>query len=123
MKDYPGKYLRGRAEWVDTPKGLHERAYARSSYEVAAVRKLEADPGVLHYEHERVLALPDGRWVLPDFIVEYEGARVMLVEVKAAWVLSQPLDSRVRVRLDVARDFAASQGWTFEVWTERELGC
>lgn len=123
LKDHPGKYLHGRTEWVDTPKGLHERAYARSSYEVAAIRKLEADPSVLRYEHERVLRVPGGHWILPDFIVEYEGAKVVLIEVKAAWSLRQPEDSRGIRRLAIAKDFAKTRGWSFEVWTERELGC
>ena len=123
LKDHPCKYLSGRAECVVTPKGLHERAYARSSYEVAAIRKLETEPTVLRYEHERVLRIPNGHWILPDFIVEYEDAHVVLVEVKAAWVLKQPKSSRVIKRLALAEDFARSQGWGFDVWTERELRC
>lgn len=126
LRDHPGRYLRGKAQWVDTPKGIHSRAYARSSYEVAAIHALEADPLVLRYEHERVLALPDGHWILPDFIVEYTGGRagiIELVEVKAAWVMSQPDDSKVAQRLTKAREFAVEQGWSFTVWTERELGC
>ncbi len=126
LRDHPGRYLRGKAQWVDTPKGIHSRAYARSSYEVAAIHALEADPLVLRYEHERVLALPDGHWILPDFIVEYTGGRagvIELVEVKAAWVLSQPDGSKVAQRLTKAREFAVDQGWSFTVWTERELGC
>lgn len=123
MKENPDVYARGRAEWVDTPKGLHERAYVRSSYEKAAVHRLEDNTKVLRYEYERVLSLPDGRWVLPDFIVEYAGAKVVLVEVKASWVLTHPNCEDVRERLATAEKFAREQGWTFEVWTERELEC
>lgn len=123
MKDSPGVYVRGRAEWVDTPKGLHERAYVRSSYEKAAVTNLESDPDVVRYEHERLLSLPDGRWFLPDFIVERANAEVTLVEVKAAWVLTHPDCEDVRQRLALSESFAKGQGWGFAVWTERELGC
>lgn len=123
MRDTPGVYVRGRSEWVDTPKGLHERAYVRSSYEKAAVTRLESDPDVLCYEHERLLSLPDGRWFLPDFIVEGANAVVTLVEVKASWVLTHPDCEGVRQRLAVSESFAREQGWEFAVWTERELGC
>jgi hypothetical protein len=123
MKDTPGVYVRGRAEWVDTPKGLHERAYVRSTYEKAAVNHLESDPDVVRYEHERLLSLPNGRWFLPDFIVERSNAKVVLVEVKAAWVLTHPDCESVRQRLAVSESFAREQGWDFAVWTERELNC
>jgi len=123
MKDTPGVYVRGRAEWVDTPKGLHERAYVRSSYEKAAVNHLESDPDVVRYEHERLLSLPDGRWFLPDFIVERSNAKVVLIEVKAAWVLTHPDCESVRQRLAVSESFAREQGWDFAVWTEKELEC
>lgn len=123
MKDTPDVYGRGRAEWVDTPKGLHERTYVRSSYEKAAVIHLESDPDVVRYEHERTLSLPNGRWFLPDFIVERTNATVVLVEVKAAWVLTHPNCGGERRRLAVSESFAKEQGWGFVVWTERELGC
>ena len=123
MKDTPGMYVRGRAEWVDTPKGLHERAYVRSSYEKAAVNRLESDPDVVRYEHERLLSLPDGRWFLPDFIVERLNATVVLIEVKAAWALMHPDCEGVRQRITMSESFAKEQGWDFAVWTERELEC
>lgn len=123
MKEHPDKYMRGKASWVDTPKGLTERAYVRSSYELAAVQVLESDTTVVRYEHERVLFLPNGRWILPDFIVEHVDSTVTLVEVKSAWVLSLPANRKEVKRLNIAKDFAASQGWGFKVWTERELSC
>jgi hypothetical protein len=123
MKDIPGMYVRGRAEWVDTPKGVHERAYVRSSYEKAAVNLLESDLGVVRYEHERLLSLPNGRWFLPDFIVERTNTTIVLVEVKAAWVLTHPDCEEVRIRLALSENFAKEQGWDFAVWTEKELGC
>ncbi len=74
MKKNPTKYLRGRAQWVNTPKGLTSMVFVRSSYEAAALVVLEADPQVVRYEFERRIILPGGRWVLPDFVIEYEAA-------------------------------------------------
>ena len=122
MRETPSKYLRGRARWVDTPKGTKERAWVRSSYEAAAVALLESCPEVVWYEHERHLRLPSGRYVLPDFIVGYQDGSADLIEVKAAWVLELPPGHRVSKRLQISRDLAAEHGWGFIVWTEQELG-
>lgn len=123
MKVNPGKYARGKSQWVDTPKGTTERVFVRSSYEVRAIAKLEADPDVLLYEYERVVRLPNGRWMLPDFIVLRNDETMLMVEVKSSWVLGMPDDSREIRRLEVARAYSVSQGWFFEVWSEKELGC
>lgn len=123
MKATPEKYVRGKSQWVDTPKGTTDRAFVRSSYEVKAVAKLEADATVLLYEYERRIRLPDGKWMLPDFITLREGGIVTMVEIKSMWVLGLPEDSKEQHRLQVALDYSASQGWSFEVWTEKDLGC
>lgn len=123
MRANPEKYARGKSQWVDTPKGTTGRVFVRSSYEVKAVAKLEADATVLLYEYERRICLPNGKWMLPDFIALREGGIVTLVEVKSAWVLGLPGDSKEQNRLRVARDYSASQGWSFEVWTEKDLEC
>ena len=122
MRENPGKYLRGRARWIDTPKGTKDRAWVRSSYEAAAVVSLEDCPEVVWYEHERCVHLSNGKYVLPDFIVGYRNGSVCLVEVKAAWVLNLPPTHRVAKRLQISCDIAAEQGWDFAVWTEQELG-
>ena len=122
MKDNPAKYLRGRAAWVDTPKGSEPCTYVRSSYEVAAVSRLEADGGVAGYEYERRFVLPDGRWVLPDFLVTRTDGSRLLIEVKSAWVFGLPYSHKVRCRLLESKRLASENGWAFEVWTEKELG-
>ena len=122
MQETPKTYLRGRASWVDTPKGDKDRVYVRSSYEAATVRKLEADPNVVSYQFEPRQVLPDGKWVLPDFFVTYTDGREVLVEVKAQWVFGLPPSHQVHQRLKVSQDIAARKGWGFEVWTEKELG-
>jgi len=121
MQDDPEKYLRGRAAWVNTPKGTKSQIYARSSYEVAAVTRLEKDPQVVQYEHERRFELPDGRWVLPDFLVTLQDGSCLLVEVKSSWVFILPPSHKVHQRLQIAAALAAEHGWTFAVWTEKEL--
>ena len=122
MKDNPTKYLRGRAAWVSTPKGVKPRTYVRSSYEVAAVSKLEADPNVVSYEYECRFVLPDGRWILPDFLVTLVGGQQVLVEVKSAWVFNMPSSHKVHRRLREAGELAAGNGWDFAIWTEKALG-
>jgi hypothetical protein len=118
----PGKWLRGRARWVAAPKSLDGRVHVRSSYEAAAVAVLEADQEVLSYAYEPRFVLPDGRWILPDFLVQTRTG-MLLVEVKAAWVLGLPQDDKVILRLARAREFAAGKGWGFAIWTEKkELG-
>jgi hypothetical protein len=121
MMENPITYLRGRSQWVETPKGTKLRVWARSSYEVAAIRLLESDPTVLIYEHEHRVECADGRWILPDFLIQYTDGHLCLVEVKASWVFSQPLDSHVRLRLAEAEKVAKTEGWGFAVWTEKEL--
>jgi hypothetical protein len=121
MLENPEKYIKGRAEWVLTPKGIGERTFARSSYEVLAIRMLEANPNVTKYEHEHRFVLCDGHWVLPDFLVQYVDGHRSLIEVKASWVLGLPSDHKVQQRLEVARRLADEHGWGFIIWTEREL--
>jgi len=121
MQENPNKYLRGRASWVGTPKGTKDRVYVRSSYEKAAVTVLERLSNVTLYEYERRFELPDGKWVLPDFLVTWQNGSKTLIEVKAAWVLKLPASDKVQMRLKVAEHLADSQGWGFEIWTEKEL--
>jgi lambda repressor-like predicted transcriptional regulator len=121
MLDYPNKYSKGRSEWVPTLKGVCEKAFARSSYEVAAITMLEADPSVVRYEHEHRFVLENGHWALPDFLVQYADGHMLLVEVKASWVLGLPSDYKIQRRLEVARQLADTNGWGFAIWTEREL--
>lgn len=118
----PGKYLRGKAQLVETPKGTRLTVRVRSSYEVAAIQVLEANPNVVQYEYERCVKLPDGHWIIPDFIVRYSDGHTTLVEVKAAWVLNRPPSDRAIIRLGLSKKVAADNKWDFRIWTEKELG-
>ncbi len=57
-------------------------------------------------------------YIVPDFLVEMTDHRKRLVEVKPSDRLSRP---KVRRKLAVAEQFAAQNGWTFHVVTEKEL--
>jgi hypothetical protein len=57
-------------------------------------------------------------FVVPDFLVEMTDNRKRLIEVKPSEQLAQP---KVQRKLDVARQFAHRNGWTFLVVTEKQL--
>jgi len=115
----PGKWAKGKSRWVNTPKGVAPRAHVRSSYEAATISVLESDPDVIAYQFEPRFTLPDGHWILPDFLV-WTTRGVLLIEVKASWVLKMPPEDRVHLRLNVARDVAKDHGWDFAIWTEKK---
>lgn len=121
MLQTPTTYLRGKFGWVPTPKGASSKARVRSSYEAAAISVLEADIAVAKYSYELVFVVEGGRWIIPDFLVEYSTGAMTLVEVKASWVLSLPRDHKVRQRLELSRRLAEQNNWHFEIWTEKEL--
>jgi hypothetical protein len=112
--------VRGLCGWAHTLKGSKDVAWYRSSYELAAFEVLDQDPLVWTYDIEPVIRLPIGRTIMPDLLVHFFDGPPCLVEVKASWVLSQPVESKVRIRLRWAEEYATSQGWRFEVWTEKD---
>jgi hypothetical protein len=57
-------------------------------------------------------------YIVPDFLVEMTDGRKRLVEVKPSRRLARPIVQR---KLAVGRAFAAQEGWTFHVVTEKEL--
>lgn len=122
MQEHPEKWCRGRGAYVDTVKCVTPRIWTRSSYERVVVGLLDADPDVVAYEYECRVELPDGRWILPDFVVQHRDGSVTLLEVKASWVLGLPPGHKVSRRLHDASSFAASMGWVFIVWTEKDFG-
>lgn len=84
---------------------------------------IEDDPLVLSFEVEPLIILTSGRQILPDLLVFYVGnSSPVLVEVKAAWVLTLPQEHKYQRRLRVAQEHAAAQGWGFMVWTEKDFG-
>jgi len=57
-------------------------------------------------------------YIVPDFFVEMVDGRKHLVEVKASNRIAWPIVQR---KLVVGRAFAAQEGWTFHLITEKEL--
>lgn len=121
MKENPSKYLRGKGCWVTPSKAKRDLFWIRSSYEKKAIEVLEADSNVMSYEYEKMITLPSGRWIFPDFLIQYVNKGLYLVEVKASWVLKRPEDSKERKRLQIAEEQVNQRGWGFSVWTEKEL--
>jgi len=122
IAENPSKWSRGLGAWVQPVKCNRPRVWTRSSYERVVVALLDSDPSVGQFVFEPRVQLPDGFWMLPDFVVYYTDGHVALVEVKASWVLALPSDHKVQRRLRQASTFAASMGWEFIIWTEKDFG-
>lgn len=122
MSEDPVKWARGVGAWVDPVKCTRPRIWTRSSYERVVVRLLDTDPTVCEYVFEPRVELPTRRWILPDFVITHTDGTIVLLEVKASWVLALPEDHKVQRRLRDASTFAAAQGWEFLVWTEKDFG-
>lgn len=124
LQKYPNRaYPQGTAEVVRTLKGETFEVRVRSSYEKKAVALLDNDPCVLSYQYELPIVLPDGKRILPDFVVKHTDGACVLIEVKASWVLHDPKRrTREWERLAKAEQAALARGWSFVLWTEKELG-
>jgi len=57
-------------------------------------------------------------YIVPDFLIEAKDGQKRLVEIKASSRLARPIAQR---KLEVARQYAAAEGWTFHLVTEKEL--
>lgn len=121
MVQNPEKWGRGRGAWITPLKCTTSRIWTRSSYERVVSSLLDTDPDVREYAFEPRVELATGRWILPDFVVTHHDGSITLIEVKASWVLQQPPEHRHQVRLRVASTYAASMGWDFIVWTEKDF--
>lgn len=111
---------RGIVSVIETKKGGVVRT--RSILEQAAADRLDADPNVVRFEVETPLDLPNGRRILPDFLAFHPDQSRTLIEVKPHFVLTKYDETHQdRVRLAVAAQEAARRGWSFAVWTEKEL--
>jgi len=114
-------YTSGRNGHHDSPKAGN--IFYRSSYEQVAYQLLDNDTTVTHYRPEPFVISyinPDGnaRRYRPDILIEKDG-QTLLVEVKPQWKLS---DAITQLKIEAGKQYATEKGWTFEVWTETELG-
>lgn len=122
MRENPEKWTRGRGAWVEGKKCLNgPRFWVRSGLEVVAVRVLEADETVVSYLYEPPFVDEEGKIALPDFKVWETEESWKIVEVKASWVLSLPLDHRHQQGVSRYREIADKLEVPFEVWTEKDV--
>jgi hypothetical protein len=115
------RYSRGKKGHHDSPKAGN--IFYRSSYERIAYELLDNDAAVTHYQPEPfTIKYPnaDGntRRYRPDILVQ-KGEQTILVEIKPEWKLSDPKNI---LKFEAGKQYAAREGWGFEVWTEKELG-
>jgi hypothetical protein len=98
----------------------------RSTYELKAFELLEKDEKVNGYIYESIRIRYRGydgllHTYYPDILTD-DGR---LIEIKAGWILKE---ENKKYSEDIFRKFAAAEKWakkngyTFEVWTEKELG-
>jgi hypothetical protein len=57
-------------------------------------------------------------YIVPDFLVETTDGSKRLIEIKPSDRFAKPITQR---KLEVARQCAAAEGWTFHLVTEKEL--
>lgn len=117
-------YGKGRRCWVDPGQaykclGRPDGFWVRSTYELAAVQRINSEDRVASYQYEPVIRIQD-TWIKPDFILTLKDGSRLLVEVKAAWATKLPEDHRTMRRLRVAEDYAKAHGMMFAVWTEKD---
>ena len=119
-----GKY-RPMRHLVETTKGGSFNC--RSSWERRAALRLDADATVVSFRFEP-LCIPylktEGdrknlRHYIPDFLVEKTDGSKFLLEVKPEAFLKALVNQE---KFEAAREFTESQGMTFHVWTQKELG-
>jgi hypothetical protein len=110
-------YCHGIRSWVTSSKCIIPRVHVRSSYEKIAIGILDADDIVVSFEYEPSFILPNGKRILPDFLVTYKSGSKALIEIKASWQLK--INKSIE-RLELARQIALANNWDFQVWTERD---
>lgn len=121
IQEDPVKWARGKGQYVNTTKCSNGgRIWVRSTYEVAAVGLLEADPLVGSYDYESRFVLEDGKAIVPDFLVTYQNGEKHLIEVKASWVFKLPPDDKISIRLEKSHKLAMVNQWPFHIWTEKD---
>lgn len=111
------------AEWFD--KGYVETEKGggvgyRSSWERAAVEKLDKEERVVSFEYEP-LRIPyrrggSFRFYIPDLLVRYYDGRKVLVEIKPDALVSH---GQNLAKFAAARKYCAENDMLFEVWTEK----
>jgi hypothetical protein len=97
--------------------------YYRSKYELKAIEILENSEEISQYDYEKIrIRYTDQNERRRIYILDFN-TNDKIIEVKPSWVIKQK-----NKYPDIIRKFAAAEKWakkngyTFEVWTEKELG-
>jgi hypothetical protein len=77
---------------------------------------LEVDPNVASYEMQTSYEINNRNRNL-DILIYYHDGKKKLIEIKPFKRIIEFAE-----QINDARDYAISQGWEFEIWTEKELG-
>lgn len=109
--------------WFKTKK--HPKAcsfYYRSSYELAAMEKLEQDPTVLSWESETITLEYQfqgaTRRYLPDLLISYSCGKRVLVEIKPEKMVDLPINA---AKAKAAIQYCQEKDLVYEVWTEKQI--
>jgi len=99
-------------------------AFYRSSYELAAMKLLDADPDVAYWEYEP-FGIPytdlngDEKKYFPDFLIEFSDARPnMLLEVKPDALMNTPENE---LKHQALVNYCKEHELDYNYWTEVEL--
>ncbi len=97
--------------------------YYQSSYELTAFEILEQLSKVKEYSRVSFgisyVFKGEKHYTIPDILVTYTDGTRELIEVKSEWELHK---RKTNIKFWAMNDYAANQGWDFNVWTEKELG-
>ena len=86
-----------------------------STYELRAIHLCENDPSVITYETSFYYTI-NGRNRVADILINQKH----LKEIKPKPILDKKYEN-VELQIKDGQDFAASKGYTYEVWSEKEL--
>ena len=90
--------------------------YCDSSYEIKAALLLDNDSDVLYYETQLEFDGENKKRFL-DFLATYKSKGKVVIEVKPKLRIPQ-----FQSQINDNREYALSNGYGFEIWTESELG-
>lgn len=92
-----------------------------SKLEYDFVTLMSFDPDVTEIEEQPVAIIYDDngkrRSYTPDFLIKRRAACPILAEVKP----SRFVKGDVKRKLNAGKRYAATRGWSFQLWTEREI--
>jgi len=96
----------------------------RSKYELKAFEILEADNTISKYDYESIKIRYWFEERLHTYRPDILANDKRIIEIKAQWIynLQNKENDIVHRKFEAARHWAAKNGYTFEVWTEDELG-